>query len=492
MALAKTTYNTDGITKSFPFTFPYLDPSHVVVIRSATTLTYGVDYTVSGSSVLFPTPPYINQTLVIKRVTPSASKSITFHDASVLTAPDLETSNTQLFYLLQEALDAGAVGDSLPGIVAVCTDKAAQASSSAASAALYGGQLFGYRNKIVNGDCSISRVNGGAATTPAVSSYVIDQVLYACTTGSKLTFQQVVDAPAGLKYSLKVTVATQYAPSAADVFRLVLPVEGEDCIDLMAGTATPASIAVSLYVKGSVPGVYSISLHNTISGASRSYIGTIAVGTTWAKQTSILTLDSSAGAGAYATDSSCGLALGIDLGSGSAYTTNSGSWVGGVAFRTPGSVQLVNQAVSSTLNVTGVQLEKVLPLSSSGTEFENLPPGVKNERALRYLPYVGADGSNFQGMGHCYSATAAGVQLAFKVTPRIPPTGVVISSPAHFAVLSAAGGMVSASAVTAGGATNNVGGISISTLSGLAAGNVTQWAIINPAGFIYFTGAQML
>lgn len=147
-----------------------------------------------------------------------------------------------------------------------------------------GGQISGFRNKIINGDKQISQVLGSTAITAGAGlPYVIDQWQVESSQASKLTFQQVTDAPPGFKYSTKITVAAQYAPLATDFFSYRQPIEGQDLVDLMFGTATPATIAVSLMVKGSVPGTYPITINNGgVGGATKSYIGLVTVTTAWA------------------------------------------------------------------------------------------------------------------------------------------------------------------------------------------------------------------
>ena len=56
---------------------------------------------------------------------------------------------------------------------------------------------------------------------------------------------------------------------------------------------------------------------------------------------------------------------------------------------TSGSVAFVNQVVGSTLNITGVQLEKVSTGATIGTDFEFLPADVSMVRCQRYLRPIG-------------------------------------------------------------------------------------------------------
>lgn len=284
-------------------------------------------------------------------------------------------------------------------------------SGSMNCSSLNGGQLSGFRNKIINGDMQVSQVNGATAVTPAHGVYPVDQWVSSVSVASKFTFQQVVDAPAGFRYSLKISVATQYAPLATDVFVIQQPVEGQNIIDLGMSTATPATIAVSLWVKGSVPGTYSCAIRN--GAVSRSYIGTITVGTTWAKQTIVLVGDT---AGIWANDNTAGLYLSIDLGSGTNANSAAGAWMAGSLLRTVGSTSFVNQVVGSTLNITGVQLEQVSAGATQGTAFEHVSYADQLRWCQRYFALITC------GSGIFTSANASSSTHPIPVPLRAAPT----------------------------------------------------------------------
>lgn len=143
MALSKVTYHTDGVQLSFPITFPYMDVLHVKVFKDTVLQSVGTDYTIVGGSVVYVAAPSGGQTLEIKRATKSDAKVVTFHDASVLTAPDQEAANTQLFYLVQESLDSSAAVGALAVAAEVAIAAAARAESAAAAAAIsHSGEFY--------------------------------------------------------------------------------------------------------------------------------------------------------------------------------------------------------------------------------------------------------------------------------------------------------------------------------------------------------------
>lgn len=292
------------------------------------------------------------------------------------------------------------------------------------------GQLAGLRNRIINGAMTIDQRNAGAAVTPTATGYILDRFAISISQASKLTIQQVSDAPTGFKYSTKLLVATQYSPTAAEVFTFYQPIEGFNCIDLAFGTASATTVCVSLWVKGSVAGTYSVSLRN--GTAARSYVGTVSVTTSWVKQTITLTGDLT---GTWLTDSGAGLYLTFDLGSGTNFNTTAGSWQAGNFTRTAGSVSFVNQTAGATLNITGVQLE----IGSTATPFEQRPYGMELALCQRYYQQINL-GAGFAApfTGFNQSTTSVYYQVPFKTTQRAVPV-FSTSSVSGFSVNSAAG-----------------------------------------------------
>lgn len=210
------------------------------------------------------------------------------------------------------------------------------------------------KNRIINGGMQIDQRNDGAAVTPTASAYTIDRWLAAVTQASKLTFQQVADAPAGMKTSLKVTVASQFSPGAADVFSVSQGIEGNNIIDLQFGSAGALSITTSFQVKSSITGTFACNVQN--GSVNRSYVATysIPVANVW---TPIVLTIAGDQTGTWATDTSAGMYLTFDLGSGSNYNTTAGAWNAGNLKRTSGCVSFVNQTAGATWQLAQVQLE---------------------------------------------------------------------------------------------------------------------------------------
>lgn len=344
--------------------------------------------------------------------------------------------------------------------------------------------LTAFRNRLINGDMSVNQVNGGTAVTPTTNQFITDQWQAIASQASKLTFQQVADAPAGLKYSTKISVAVQYAPVATDNFLLIQKIEGQNIVDFQLGTAGAVTIVTSQWIKGSVAGTYAVALHN--SGDSRSYVGTVTVTTAWQRLSISLIGDTT---GTWLTDANEGLVLIFDLGSGSNFNTTAGSWQAGNFLRTSGSVTFVNQVAGSTLNITGAQVEAVPAGVTTPTAYEFLPYSEQLLRAQRYLPCWNSTGTaSILGSAVFNSTTSAKAVLALPVATRVAVTGVSVSSAAHFNVDNVSAFV--ASAVGFIGASDKAASASF-TVTGATA-NTGGFAYMNNAsGQICFTGAQL-
>jgi hypothetical protein len=349
-----------------------------------------------------------------------------------------------------------------------------------AISSINGGQLYG--NRIINGAMEIDQQNGGASVLAAAgTSYLTDMFGASVSQASKLTFQQVVDAPLGLKNSLKVMVSAQYAPVAADVFAILFAIEGKDVIDFKLGTAGAATFTLSKWIKGSVPGTYCVALRN--AAANRCYIGTIEVTASWSQVQITLQGDIS---GTWLTDNSVGLMCIVDLGSGSNYQTTAGAWQAGTFIRTAGSVTFVNQAAGSTLNITGVdcRLGSVAP-----SVFERRA----NELQLcqRYLPAFNSSSTlSYISSGYMQSAVQSVATVGFSVKTRVPPTGIAVSNAAHFTVGTSAGAFASSGAVI-GSAVSVDGAAVLLTVAGATGGQGGSVYFNNASGQLLFTGCRL-
>lgn len=114
-------YEGDGTRTDFTVPFDYLKKSFITVrLGPATTLTGG-DYGDTGSDYYFldkttirlKVAPASGESLTIRRHTSATERVVTFKDASILKATDLDTSQMQAFHIAEEGRDA--INDAIIG-----------------------------------------------------------------------------------------------------------------------------------------------------------------------------------------------------------------------------------------------------------------------------------------------------------------------------------------------------------------------------------------
>ena len=100
MAVTQNTHTGDGTTVLFPFTFPYIKTSDIVVeVDSQATTAYSL---ASPTSIQLNTAPASGVDIVIKRVTNVDSITATFFAGSAIRSQDLNDNYRLLLYKAQE------------------------------------------------------------------------------------------------------------------------------------------------------------------------------------------------------------------------------------------------------------------------------------------------------------------------------------------------------------------------------------------------------
>ena len=106
-------YEGDGTRTDFTVPFDYLKKSFVIVRLGAGTTLTGGDYGDTGSDYYFldkttirlKVAPASGESLTIRRHTSATERVVTFKDASILKATDLDTSQVQAFHIAEEGRD---------------------------------------------------------------------------------------------------------------------------------------------------------------------------------------------------------------------------------------------------------------------------------------------------------------------------------------------------------------------------------------------------
>lgn len=131
MPLASATTTSDGVQTLFTVPFPYLRQEHVMVEVDGE----AADYTwVNDITVRLAEAAPEDAAVTVRRDSDSAHRIVEFESGTQLTNRNLELASLQLFYLLQELIDA---------IVAKALSPSQTALASAASAAASAAQALG-------------------------------------------------------------------------------------------------------------------------------------------------------------------------------------------------------------------------------------------------------------------------------------------------------------------------------------------------------------
>ena len=375
-------------------------------------------------------------------------------------------------------------------VVAVTSTGVAVTGTLAASGAvtltgsLNAPNTFGFKNRIINGGMVIDQRNAGASVTPTDGAYTLDRWRAGLSQVSKLSIQQnsgAVTPPSGFKNYLGVVSLSAYALTGSDVFMLQQKIEGYNVSDLMLGTASAATFTVSFWVRSSLTGLFGGSLINSAGDRSYPFSYTISIANTWEQKSITVAGDTS---GTWLTTTGSGLELRLSMGSSGTYLGTVNTWGAGNYASVTGATSVVGTN-GATFYITGVQLEK----GSTATSFDFRDYGRELIMCQRYLPAW--SGLNSLGTGQSIGSTNCRFNLPLPVTARVSPTGVSVSSAAHFATNNSAGTNLTGTAVTFLNAGTLSAWFDISVASGLTAGNASQVFATSSSALLYLTGCEL-
>ena len=340
------------------------------------------------------------------------------------------------------------------------------------------GNLFGMKNRIINGAMVIDQRNAGASVN-AADAFTLDRWLAGSNPSAKYTVQRSSTAPSGFINSLFCTSSSAYSAGSADYFFLRQIIEGLNITDLAWGTASASAITLSFWVRSSITGTYAMSLQN--SAQDRSYVSTYTINSanTWEQKTITIPGDTS---GTWLTTNGTGIRLHFDLGSGSNWNTTANAWQATAAFRTSGSANWIGTN-GATFYITGVQLEK----GSTATSFDYRPYGTELMLCQRYYYKVNSEGAGSDyAVGWVNSTTLARVTLFFPASMRIAPTALEQSGTAgDYSVRTSGNTNTTCSAVPVFWASSkNSATTDLTVTSGLTAGQGANLRPVNTSAYL--------
>ena len=264
------------------------------------------------------------------------------------------------------------------------------------------------RNLIINGAQTVSQRHGTSAVTS--DQYLTDRFTSANNNHSGAwSWQQVTDAPAGFKNSLKFTTTTADATTATNQYSLLrYYTEGNDTAHLDFGSSDAKGITLSFYVKSSLTGTFGGSIGNNAQNRSYPFTYSISSASTWERKTVTLSGDQS---GTWETGVSTGLRINFSMGTGTSYQGTAGAWNGDTDFSATGETSVL-ATLNATWQITGVQLE----VGEQATPFEHRSFGDELRRCQRYYQQIGS------GYGKASSTSAFDCSVTFNPPMRTSPT----------------------------------------------------------------------
>jgi hypothetical protein len=281
--------------------------------------------------------------------------------------------------------------------------------------------LYGFRNRIINGDMRIDQRNNGAAV--AISSngiFGLDRFYIQSDVGSGSTMQRVVDAPSGFTYSNKLVVGTGAIPTGSQFGRLIYFVEGFDSADFNWTTPDARAVTLSFWVKSSVTGTFGVSFKQQTGSPASGYFDSYTINSTntWEYKTITIPAGVITG-GTRSITNGIGIIMAWDLGEGPERSTTPGYVLGvdGGTLGLTGGTKIFATS-GATWQITGVQLEA----GSVATPFERRPFGTELALCQRYYQQWGPDLGRLPALGEAVSTTVAQFPFILPVIMRAEPT----------------------------------------------------------------------
>lgn len=208
----------------------------------------------------------------------------------------------------------------------------------------------------VNGGMEVSQENGTSSVTLTATGslqtkYLVDGAMAAYRGTFVAAGQQVSDAPAGYRNSLKFTVSTaQSSLGTNDELSVLVPIEGVRTARLAFGNTSASSISFGFWGKAHRTGAYSGSLRNSAKNRCYPFSFTISAADTWEFKTVTVAGDMS---GTWLTDTGVGLYLNICIAGGSSRLGTAGAWAASDYSGVASSTNAV-AATTDTFQLTGL------------------------------------------------------------------------------------------------------------------------------------------
>lgn len=329
-----------------------------------------------------------------------------------------------------------------------------------------GGQLGGFRNRIINGDFRCWDYATTYALTTSIAYGSANRWAAFQVTAANGAFNRSIFVPSSGGFRYSAALGRTAASVSTNVISCYQNIETANAIPLQGKVVT-----LSWYAAG---------------------------GTNFSAAANALNYQVSTGTGVDQATTLVGSWTGEAVAASGAVTLSNNSYTRyQTTFTVPANATQIyvqfkytptgTAGADDNAYITGVQLEP----GSVATPFEDRGEAVERMLCARYLPVF--SGANCPlGNMQCLSTTAAQVNIPFTVPTRIAPTGLTISAPGHVQGLQAAGAATVATGFTFNNA--NISGltqVSVTGMSGLVAGN-SSLLVAGSASFkLLVTGAEL-
>ena len=269
-------YAGNGSTTSFAVPFPYLLKSHVHVYLGFNLLdgtfttelaeTTGFTWT-SGTAIQTVAAPAAGQTLTVIRQTPNSQQVVQYQDGSTLIADDLNTSDLQNLYVVQEQQDRNDAGIAVSLTAKTAGEAATAAAASATAAATSATSAATTATTAANNAATAT----AAAVSTANTALSNSQAAQTSAAGAVTTANSAsTSAATAIANSAAATTTANAADSKAD--QAITAVSNSINYTLLANVAAiPSSAANETYAEvGNSTGIES---YTPLAGKPAGFVG---------------------------------------------------------------------------------------------------------------------------------------------------------------------------------------------------------------------------
>lgn len=226
-----------------------------------------------------------------------------------------------------------------------------------------------YNNLVINGGAEVAQEYGTTTISSAANGiYPIDMVKYSFSGTMSVNIQQVTDAPAGYRNSIKVTVNTGETLGGTNPGHyslLTYLIEGTRLARLGWGAAGAQQIAIAFWSKIHRTGTYSVCLLNDAGNRSYTFTFTQNTADTWQLNTAVVSGDTSP---TWQTGTVLSLQVIFPVGVGNTFVGSANTWSASAIFGATGTTNSV-AATTDIYQITGLV---VLPANELPTS-DRLP-----------------------------------------------------------------------------------------------------------------------